>query len=373
MKALILSISTGQGHHATGAAIKNCFESMDVKTRVLDAYEYVDPKLSKFVSKSYALSAAHAARASSKLYDLVARKNKPARIASVTNMTNTVIAWDLKKYIKMFAPEIIICTHVLSAMHVSKMKTREWTRALTAGIVTDFTVHPMWQETHNLDYYVTPNELLDYQMAKKGINLEKVLPLGIPIRAKFSNRMTTKQAREELKLEQEKNTILLMSGSMGYGKMDKSLEKLDNLPLDFQTIVVCGNNKEMYRKIRNKSFKKRVDVYGYTDQVDIMMDAADCIITKPGGITSSEALAKGLPMIMVNPIPGHEQRNAEFMLNNGIALYATKSFPVDEAVFSLFKNNERLDELKQTIELFGRRNAAQNLCEFLIEKVKEKK
>jgi processive 1,2-diacylglycerol beta-glucosyltransferase len=163
-----------------------------------------------------------------------------------------------------------------------------------------------------------------------------------------------------------------MSGSMGYGGIDVSTEKLDALALDMQIMVVCGNNKEMYRKLKRKKYKKRFDIYGYVDYVDLMMDAADCIITKPGGITSSEALAKGLPMIMINPIPGHETRNAEFMLNNGIALYATNSFPLEEAVFSLFKHPGRLEDLRATLALYAKKDAARNVCEFLAQKAEER-
>ncbi len=159
---------------------------------------------------------------------------------------------------------------------------------------------------------------------------------------------------------------------MGYGKIDESIWSLDSLSFDFQVIVVCGNNKKMLKKVEGLKTKKRFDVYGYVDNVDVMMDAADCIITKPGGITSSEAMAKGLPMIMVNPIPGHEMRNAEFFLNNGLALYATNSFPLDEAVFTLFHHPERLDLLRSTIEIYAKQHSARNLCEFLIKKYNEK-
>ncbi|MDR3295798.1 MAG: glycosyltransferase, partial [Clostridiales Family XIII bacterium] len=239
-------------------------------------------------------------------------------------------------------------------------------------IVTDFTVHPLWEETGHLDYYVTPNELLEFQMARKGLDVRKILPFGIPIRPQFSRKTDRAEARRALDLDPQKPTLLLMSGSMGYGSIDLSMEKLDALAFDMQTVVVCGNNKEMYKKIKRKKYSKRFDVYGYVDYVDLMMDAADCIITKPGGITSSEAMAKGLPMIMVNPIPGHETRNAEFMLNNGIALYATSSFPLDETVFSLFRHPGRLEDLRSTIALYAKKNAAQNLCEFLVRRADER-
>jgi processive 1,2-diacylglycerol beta-glucosyltransferase len=374
MKALILSISTGQGHHATGQAIDKEFKKRGVDCETLDAYEYIEPILSHLVSRGYLLSTAYAKKISSKLYDIVVKKNKPLKKFSVPKITNTVWAKDLKEYIEESKPDVIICTHVLSSILVNIMKERNWLHpgAVTVGVVTDFTLHPLWEEARLLDYYVTPTDLLEFQMEKKGLDINKMLPIGIPIRRKFSERIDRLEARSQLGLDLHKHTILLMSGSMGYGKIDESIERLDRLDFDFQVMVVCGNNKKMYKKVKGLTTQKRFDIYGYVDNVDLMMDAADCIITKPGGITTSEAMAKGLPMIMVNPIPGHEMRNAEFMLNNGLALYATKSFPLDEAVFSLFQHPERITLLRSTIEIYARQNSAQNLCEFLIRAYEEK-
>jgi len=371
MKALILSISTGQGHHATGQAVENEFRKRGVECETLDAYEYIEPILSELVSKGYLLSTAYAKRISSKLYDMVVKKNKPLKKYSVPKITNTVWAKDLKNYIEESNPDVIVCTHVLAAILVNIMKERQWVDVVTVGIVTDFTLHPLWEETRRLDYYVTPTDLLEFQMKKKGLDAAKMLPIGIPINPKFSERIDQLEARKQLGLELHKHTLLLMSGSMGYGKIDESIERLDRLNFDFQVMVICGNNKKMYKKVKGLKTQKRFDIYGYVDNVDVMMDAADCIITKPGGITTSEAMAKGLPMIMVNPIPGHEMRNAEFMLNNGLALYATKSFPLDEAVFSLFQHPERISLLRSTIEIYASQNSAENLCDFLIKNYEE--
>jgi processive 1,2-diacylglycerol beta-glucosyltransferase len=374
MKALILSISTGQGHHATGQAIENEFKNRGVECETLDAYEYIEPILSHLVSRGYLLSAAYAKKISSKLYDMVVKKSKPLKKYSVPKITNTVWAKDLREYIALSKPDVIVCTHVLSAILINIMREKEWldSAVVTVGVVTDFTLHPLWEEASLLDYYVTPTDLLEFQMEKKGLDANKMLPIGIPIRPKFSDHTDRYEARTRLGLDLHKHTVLLMSGSMGYGKIDESIERLDRLDFDFQVMVVCGNNKKMYKKVKGLTTKKRFDIYGYVDNVDLMMDAADCIITKPGGITTSEAMAKGLPMIMVNPIPGHEMRNAEFMLNNGLALYATKSFPLDEAVFSLFQHPERITLLRSTIEIYARQNSAQNLCEFLIKAYEEK-
>jgi len=373
MRALILSISTGQGHHATGQAIEDYLIRSGHECQNIDAYGYIEPLLQEAVSKAYIFVTAYTPKASSLVYDITLKKNKPMAKYSLPKLTNSLMASELRKYIDEYRPDVIVATHVLSAAMVNILVEKKRLDAITVGIVTDFTIHPLWEEALQLDYYVTPSELLEFQMMHKGMDIKKNLPFGIPIKPKFSLKTDRREARRLLGLDPEMKTILLMSGSMGYGKIDKSIESLDMLDFEFQTIVVCGNNRRQYNKIKRLQTEKRFDVYGYVDNVDLMMDAADCIITKPGGITSSEALAKGLPMIMINPIPGQEERNAEFMLNNGLALQATKTFPLQEAVFSIFRFPERIEHLRQTIDLYGTRHSTQRLCEFLEGEVEKKK
>jgi len=374
MKALILSVSTGQGHHATGKAVADCLEGMGVSCETLDAYGYVEPLLQGLLSKGYLITTKYIPKISSKAYDWIVKKTEPSPGYSPLRITHTFIAEELQEHLKETKPDVVICTHVLSSIMMSILKQRGQYTGLAVGIVTDFTVHPLWEETGWIDYYVTPSMLLEYQMKKKGIPAHKLLPFGIPIRPEFSEKRDKKEARQLLGLEQERNTLLLMGGSMGYGKIDKRLAEIDQLGMDFQIMVVCGNNKRMFRKINKLkvNLKNDVYVYGFVDNVHEMMDAADCIITKPGGITSSEAMAKELPMIMVNPIPGQEERNVEFMLNNGLAVYVTKTFSLAEAVFSLFRHPETIQRMSETAALRGKKHATEKLCEFLMQKVRER-
>ena len=373
MKALILSVSTGQGHHATGKAIEDYFESMGVECEMLDAYGYVEPLLQGLLSKGYLITTKYIPRISSKAYDWIVKKTEPSPGYSPLRITHTFIAEELQEHLEQSQPDVVVCTHVLSSIMMSILKERGQYKGIAVGVVTDFTVHPLWEETGWIDYYVTPSMLLEYQMRKKGLSAEKILPFGIPIRPEFSEKRDKKEARELLGLEQEKNTLLLMGGSMGYGKLDKKLLEIDQLGMDLQIMVVCGNNKKMYRKIvrLKPSLRCDVHVYGFVDNVYEMMDAADCIITKPGGITSSEAMAKELPMIMVNPIPGQEERNVEFLLNNGLAVYASKTFSVGEAVFSLFRHPETIQRMSETVALRGKKHATEKLCQFLVTQVEQ--
>jgi processive 1,2-diacylglycerol beta-glucosyltransferase len=277
------------------------------------------------------------------------------------------MAVKLKKFFKKeFNPDVIVCTHIFSAQIVNVMKANGQLDAVTIGIITDYTIHPFWQDVSSIDYFVTASELLTRQAVKKGVSEEKLLPLGIPINPKFSKKIDKIQARKKLGIAEDTFTILLMSGSMGHGNLTKVLTSIDNLDNDFQVLAVCGNNRHAKHKIERLKTKKKVFCYGYVDNVELMMDAADCIVTKPGGLSSSEALAKHLPIVMINPIPGQEERNVEFMLNNGLAVNITKTFPVDEAFYQLFLYPEKLKNMAANIKLVGKPNATRDLCEFIL-------
>jgi len=218
---------------------------------------------------------------------------------------------------------------------------------------------------------VTAAKQLDNQMVKKGLPLEQILPLGIPIQSKFGKKIGKTEARKALGVE-DKFTILVMSGSMGYGKIAKTIVQLDKLNFDFQIISICGSNKRSKRNIDKLETDKKVYNYGYVNNVEMFMSAADCIITKPGGLTTSEALAKGLPIIALGAIPGQEERNLEFLLNNGAAMAASKTFPVDECLFHLMIDRERLRLMQKSARLLGKPDSARHLAAVLLNEVRNK-
>jgi len=259
---------------------------------------------------------------------------------------------------------VIICTHVFAALLVTYLAERFEIPVKTIGIVTDFTIHPYWEDT-NLDYYVTASEFLTHAGSKKGIPREKFKPFGIPIDPKFAETRTRQEACRILGIP-EKKTLLVMSGSMGFGNVLDEIKALDKLELDFQIITVCGNNKKLKAQIDELQTQKRIYNFGYVDNVDVLMDAADCIVTKPGGLTTSEALAKCLPMLMNNPVPGQEDRNVEFLLNAGAAIKISKTFPLDDALYQLFLSEERRELLTRSIQLLRKPDSTKSLVEFVV-------
>lgn len=364
MKFLILSVTTGHGHNQTASAIKNEIEKHGHQADILDAFEHISKVIYKSLAKGYLLSTSKTPKAFGRFYRSAEKKVKRDTPLSFQNISNTLFSKKITGYINETKPDVIICTHVFGALTFRKDEL-EYEGVKLAGIITDYTIHPYWDVT-DLDYYIIPNEKLEYQAAFKGIK-GKILPFGIPILPEFSEKEDKKTAREKLGIP-DKKTVLVMSGSMGFGKVYKNLIKLDGLKEDFQIITVCGNNKKLKEKIDRKGFEKIILNYGYTKNVSELMNCADIIITKPGGITVSESLAKKLPMILSEPIPGHEERNCEFLQNVGAAIRATDTYPINEALHMLLSDDDRRESMVKSIEKIRKPNAAENLVKFFIEK-----
>lgn len=363
MRALIFTVTAGQGHNQVASVLCQHLKEADIETLSIDALEYITPVLKETISQGYLVSTKRIPKVYGKVYRLCEKRELENGESRLIKITNSILAKKLIRFVEEYEPDVIICTHVFAAILVSYVANKIAGNIKTVGIVTDFTIHPYWEDT-SLDYYVTATELLANQAEKKGIVKDELVSIGIPINPKFAKKVDKTEARAMLGFENMR-TVLVMSGSMGYGKIGSMLKKLDMSDLDFQIVSVCGYNERLKRKIGNMNFRHKVYNFGFTDKVDLFMDAADCIITKPGGLTTSEALAKGLPIIMANPIPGQEDRNVEFLLNNGAAFKVSSTFPVDEAVYQMFSNTARLRNMKEIVSELGKPNSTRDFVEFI--------
>lgn len=368
MKALLISVKAGYGHHSTAQAVIDCFRERGIECSMLDTFDYINTVLCESIDKGYMFATKNFPEAYGKAYSFLDRRVERYKPSSPIAILSKIVSHKLKDYIRDYKPDVIIGTHSYACMVMTYLKEKGDITCPTIGIVTDFTVHPFWEST-NMDYYVTADSLLDNQMRKKGIPHEKILPFGIPIKNKFRKKIPKAEARRDLKLD-DKTTVLVMMGSMGFGNLEKQLEAIDSLDMDFQVLCVCGKNEKMKKEIDKNAWKKKIITYGFVDNVDVLMDAADCIITKPGGLTTSELLAKRLPAVIMNPIPGQEDRNMDFLVNNGAAIMANDIFGVDEALFEILSHKWRLRLLKLSVSRLGKPYSTVNLCDF-IEKLVE--
>lgn len=365
MKALVLSVTAGQGHNSTAKALCAYLNSIGCEADMLDTLAYLNHALGETVAKGYLIVSSNAKLVYKSGYRLAEKRKKSNTEISPTRTTGKLMSKKLAKYIADYDPDVIICTHVLPAIILDVMRKKGQLRAKTIGVLTDFMFHPYWEETLNLDYVVTPNEQMLVQALRKGFKESQVLPFGIPIHPKFSQNSTSKeQARAELGLDINKRTVLLMSGGVGYGNIQKTVAALDRVPFDFQLITVCGNNTAVKTRIDSMNTEKRILNFGFVNNVDKLMDASDCIISKPGGLTTSEALAKRLPMVIVDPIPGQEDRNTEFLTNNGVAMAVTKTSTLDDVIYQFLSNPRRTEIMREAIDMIAKPNSTRDICEF---------
>ncbi|MBQ6698387.1 MAG: glycosyltransferase [Oscillospiraceae bacterium] len=371
MKVLILSITAGQGHHSAAKSISNALEDRGVTVKTVDVYKQIDKNLCDAVNKGYLISTKHTPKAYRAIYELIDSKKAPATKYSLQSIMGILLAIRFEKFIEDFKPDVIICTHIFAAQVINELKRRDrLSNVPTIGIVTDYTIHPFWEDVTYIEYINIASELLTQRALMKGISEERLCSFGIPVQKKFSTKRAKDDVRSVLGLKKDVPTILVMAGSMGYGNMPEIISGIHRFDKDCQILAVCGNNKKLFKKLSNSAPGNNVKVYGFTNDVDILMDAADCIVTKPGGLSTSEAMAKKLPMILVNPIPGQEDRNLEFFLNNGVALSVTKTFTIEEAMYFMFRDKERLELINRQLEKLAKPNAAADIAEFAISLVK---
>lgn len=364
MNILLMSVKAGFGHHSTAAAIINYFEKYGHTCYMLDIFEYISESLGNMIQDGYLISTKYLSKTYGKVYDKLSRKDEPYDRLSVTSLVSNKITKKLIGCVRNFEPDIIIGTHSYAGVVMSILRDKGVADCPLIGIVTDFTVHPFWESTE-LDYYVIPDSLLTYQMNKKGISKEKLLPFGIPIKQAFASKLDKKEARERLGVE-NKRTLLVMMGSMGYGNIYDTLLEIDDFSADFQMIIICGSNEKLLHAVNEHEWQKKVYGYGFVGNVDLMMDASDIIVTKPGGLTTSEAFAKGLPMIAMNPIPGQEDKNLAFLVNNGAAIAVNSEYTISEALYQLFNEDWRVELMRTSVGHIGKPDSTKRLYDFVM-------
>lgn len=364
MNILFLSVTAGQGHNATAKGVMQRMEDRCHVCKFLDTFDYIQPILGSVVDKGYRSWISLTPEGFGRAYDLLEKAEQ--KLPDFTDLNERVTARISKKFIDVyesFQPDVVVSSHPTAAQLSSAIYHRGISSAARIGILTDFVLHPTWRGA-DLDRLVIPSEQMTYSLVQAGIREDIISPTGIPIGEKFSVSIPKEEARERLSVPNIP-TLLVMGGSMGHGDMVSTIEKLDKLPLDFQMLVVCGSNEKLKAKLDTLSTVKNLKVFGFVHNVDELMSASDLIVTKPGGLTSSEALAKGLPMVVVDPIPGLEERNLDFLTNHGLAMRANERMSLDYVVWQYLSSPERQRLMKESIAAFGKKNALNDMVKLI--------
>ena len=266
------------------------------------------------------------------------------------------------KYIKQFKPDVVLCTHYLPVEILGKAREKwEGSFPLSVCVVTDFEAHALWMG-EAVDFYCVAAEETKARLVARGAAPENVIATGIPIAGKFTNPPAAAMVRKRMGLRDDLPTLLVLGGGFGMGPVAEILGELNKVAQPFQTLVVAGRNEELRRELAVLDHKHPTHVLGFVTNMHELMAAADLIITKPGGLTTSEALALGKPLFILNPIPGQEAANSDFLLERGAAAKVNR---VEDLPYRLEQllGSKKLVEMGRAAKKLGRPNAALDICQ----------
>ncbi len=367
MKLLILHASAGGGHRQAAEALSAAAQQRGLSPIVRDILDFMPPLYRRTYAKGYLALV----RSAPELWGyLFAQSDRSAQTPVERNLRsafNQLNSLSLHPFLKLTAPDAVLCTHFLPLELIGTRFARLHRRLPLFGVVTDFAAHSLWYCRHVDAYYVATEEARR-QLARKGHPIERTLCTGIPVLPPFAQTVSSRVARSLLGLRPDLPAILILNGGLGIGPALGILRAWTAHPPPAQLLIVTGQNPRLEKKLRTAAAPTRLPIVirGFVDNVHDWMDASDLIVSKPGGLTMAEALAKGRPVMIMDPIPGQEQRNGEYLLEAGAAI---RAFEPEEAVWKigeLLRDPVRLFTLATQARRLGRPSAAIHILDDLL-------
>jgi len=372
-RVLLLYISNNSGHHRAAMAIEESLHlaKTNIRCMNINCFNYTNPVLEKVINSVYNKVIKRKPEVWEYLYDnpkIVRRTRKVRKLIHKLNSKK------LKKLIYNFRPDAVICSQAFPCGMVADFKKTYKLNFSLLGVLTDYAAHSYWMYD-NVDAYIVPNEKTKSRFINSGIKENKVFTFGIPISTRFSGTTDKESARRTLKLDDNKPTILIMGGGQGLGPIEDLVLAVNTIEKPCQLIIVCGTNKKLKKWLEKRKllFKKKMAVLGYSRQTEVLMGISDIIVSKPGGLTTAEALAKGLPIVIVNPIPGQEAKNTEFLLEEGVAVKAKNPLNAAVLIEDLLNNSEKLKKMKAAALKHAQPYSAAKTAELMIKMIEQKK
>ncbi len=389
-KVLIMSASTGGGHNRAARAIKEELESrtidnMSIECEIVDSLKLVNNTMDKVISRGYEKSALYTPKAYGSVYRFsettIASKNE-----FKTNPLTSLMARKFKHLLNESTPDLIIGTHPFPMIALSTLKKNNNIHSLSRSesfykstkvdippmisVLTDYTTHSTWIQ-NEIDYYIVGHEYVKELLVYEGVDSEKVKAFGIPVEKSFLSHRDRETVLTELGLSPEKLTVLLMGGSFGAGNIKETLEDLIAINRDFQILVITGRNEHLKDKLSkmldSTIHNKNICLLGYTNKMNDILASIDVLISKPGGLTTTEALLNDVPMIVPYFIPGQEEENLDFLTNCGAALRTTKKYSLPVLLKVLIDDPSRLDNLRKNIKSIRKFDSAVNISNLVVD------
>lgn len=365
-RVLIISTSAGTGHVRAGEALTKVFEEHPMVGEVVhsDALDFTNKVFRDFYSKLYARLVQTAPEFLGWWYK---QSDEPWKTDGMRLMLDRLNTGPLVKFIRQFNPHITVCTHFMPAGIISHLIAKSLLDAHLSIVVTDLDFHAMWLSRVFHRYFVAIEET-KVHLEELGLPKERITVSGIPIDPEFATPIDRVATRFEYGLHPTRPTMLLSAGALGAGPAEFLVERLKNLRSKAQTIVVCGRSPETRDRVlqlvgpNNVNFK----VFGYTTRMPDLMKISDLFIGKPGGLTTAEALACGLPMVIVSPIPGQEERNSDHLLEEGVAVKCNEMTTIPYKIDTLLDDPIRVEEMRRKAFALSRPDAARTIVRTLV-------
>lgn len=370
-KVLIFYASYGGGHLSAAKSIKEYIDENyeNVETKMIDCIKYINTALEKVTTTAYKEMAKKAPWAWEKVY----YKSQSGLLAKVSTTTNKIMAVKMVKLFREFQPDVVISTHPFGSQMTSYLKQKQKTNCKLATIMTDFAPHDQWLIGHNfVDFFFVSNNSMKDAIIKENPSLyKKVFATGIPISKRFSFSYSKNEICSSFNITPNKKIILFFGGGeygLGKNRTVKILNTLANFK-DIYVIAIAGKNEKMKQAfeeiVKEKSKEESIKVLSFTDKVPELMAISNLVITKPGGLTVSESLACNLPLLVINPIPGQEEENAEFLEQSKCAIWLKKNDNVENVLTNILENDSKLKEMKEFASKLANPYSSKNICEIV--------
>ncbi|MDQ0202754.1 MGDG synthase family glycosyltransferase [Pectinatus haikarae] len=344
---LIVTASIGSGHNKAAAAVNNELKNRypSAKINVVDFMSPETAYLNDLLKEIYLKMLDFIPALYEFLYNFTSGRMKGS---SIQVLLAYFMKHNMASIIEKYRADIIICTHPFPCAAASYLKSKKKTDAMLFTVVTDFCLHQIWIYK-NVDMYFIAHEGLKQELLERGIGAERVAVTGIPINKVFSEQFDKNALLTKFELNNNTPIILIMGGGLGLGSVKYALEALENLAMPMQILVVAGANISLWSEVNCHIAHSRhlIKVWGYSHNINELMAISTLLISKPGALTISEAMARELPMVLHAPIPGPESENATYLADNGVAIWVQKKEHISETVKEILTDKERLLWMKQ--------------------------
>lgn len=367
-RVLLLSATSGAGHVRAAQALEKAFSARgDCLVEHIDALQYVSKLFQRIYDKAYISMVQLAPDLMGLLYDRTDQPWQHPRRRLALDRLNT---GPMIRLLKRIQPDLCVATHFLPAEIIAWLIAKRKLRARNAIVVTDYDVHAMWLCQTVDRYYVAMEEAKEY-LARIGVPREKLLVTGIPVDPLFATPVSRSDARKQLGLDATANVILISAGGYGIGPIEQLVKDLLALQRPWQIVAIAGKSEKTRKRLEGiareagklQSGSPRLCAVGFTTDMDKYMAAADLMVGKAGGLTTSEALARALPMALIEPIPGQEERNADHLLEAGAAIRCNNLPAAAWKIAALLDDADRLARMRDAARSLGKPGAAARIAE----------